>query len=94
MSWPCLSRTVAAPALVRAVELASRVRLHAGLRSNDIEARYEGDISGFLRLLTWWLPMGVVRGPAQDFRRLDQRLEREASATSRWQRGYFHGSAE
>ena len=55
----------------------------------DIEARYEGDISGFLRLLTWWLPPGVVRWVlSQDFRRLDRRLEREATAASRWQRGY------
>ena len=57
--------------------------------NTNIEARYEGDISGFLRLLTGWLPPGVVRWVlSQDFRRLDQRLEREATAASRWQRGY------
>jgi len=55
----------------------------------EVEARYEGDISGFLRVLTWWLPMRVVRWVlSQDFRRLDQRLEREATAASRWRRGY------
>jgi uncharacterized protein YndB with AHSA1/START domain len=54
-----------------------------------IEARYEGDISGFLRLLTWWLPRGVVRWVlAQDFRRLDERITREAMAASRRQPGY------
>jgi len=55
--------------------------------NTDIEARYEGDISGFLRLLTGWLPPGVVRWVlSQDFRRLDQRLGREATAKSRRQR--------
>jgi uncharacterized protein YndB with AHSA1/START domain len=55
----------------------------------NVEARYEGDISGFLRLLTWWLPAGVVRWVlSKDFRRLDQRFEREATAANRWQRGY------
>jgi uncharacterized protein YndB with AHSA1/START domain len=57
--------------------------------NTSIEARYEGDISGFLRLLTGWLPPGVARWVlSQDFRRLDQTLEREAIAASRWQRGY------
>ena len=57
--------------------------------TTDVEARYEGDISGFLRLLTGWLPTPLVRWVlAQDFRRLDQRLDREATAASRWQRGY------
>jgi hypothetical protein len=60
----------------------------AGEHTN-IEARYEGDISGFLRVLTGWLPRGVVRWVlSQDFRRLDQLLERKAMAASRWQRGY------
>ncbi len=60
----------------------------AGVNTN-IEARYEGDISGFLRVLTWWLPPAIVRWVlSQDFRRLDQRLEREATAASRLQRGY------
>ena len=53
-----------------------------------IEARYEGDISGHLRLLTGWLPRGVARWIlSQDFRRLDQQLEREAAAARRWERG-------
>jgi len=53
--------------------------------NTGIEARYEGDISGFLRVLTWWLPRGVVRWIlSQDFRRLDERLAREATAASRW----------
>jgi uncharacterized protein YndB with AHSA1/START domain len=57
--------------------------------NTDIQARYEGDISGFLRLLTGWAPPGVVRWVlSQDFRRLDQRLRREATAASRWQHGY------
>ena len=58
-------------------------------QNTDIKARYEGDISGFLRLLTGWAPPGVVRWVlSQDFRRLDQRLRREATAASRWQHGY------
>jgi len=57
--------------------------------NTNIEAHYEGDISGFLRLLTGWLPPGVVRWVLSlDFRRLDQRLDREATAESRWRRGY------
>ena len=55
----------------------------------DIEARYEGDISGFLRVLTGWAPPGVVRWVlSQDFRRLDQRLGRDSTTPSRWQRAY------
>ena len=58
--------------------------------STNVRASYEGDISGSLRLLTGWLPPGVVRWIlAQDFRRLDQRLERETQAASRWQQGYL-----
>jgi uncharacterized protein YndB with AHSA1/START domain len=57
--------------------------------NTDIEARYEGDISGFLRLLTGWAPPAVVRWIlSQDFRRLDQRLGRGATTLGRWQRGY------
>jgi uncharacterized protein YndB with AHSA1/START domain len=57
--------------------------------NTNIEARYEGDISGFLRLLTWWAPPGVVRWVlSRDFLRLDQRLGREATTPSRWQHGY------
>ena len=54
-----------------------------------VRATYEGDISGSLRLLTWWWPMGVVRWVlAQDFRRIDRLLEREGRAASRWQGDY------
>ncbi len=57
--------------------------------NTNVEARYEGDISGFLRVLTWWLPPAVVRWVlSQDFRRLDQLFERELTAANRWQRGY------
>jgi hypothetical protein len=57
--------------------------------NTDIEASYEGDISGFLRLLTGWAPPGVVRWIlSQDFRRLDQLLERDATAASGWPREY------
>ena len=54
-----------------------------------IRASYDGDVSGSLRLLTGWLPPAVVRWIlAQDFRRLGDRLEREATAADRWRRGY------
>src|SRR4029079_6172153 len=57
--------------------------------NTNVEARYEGDISGSLRLLTWWLPRGVLLWVlAQDFRRLDRLFEREATAANRWQRRY------
>ena len=57
--------------------------------NTDIVARYAGDISGFLRLLTGWAPPWIVRWIlSQDFRRLDQRLDREARAADRWQRGH------
>ena len=57
--------------------------------NTTVQARYEGDISGSLRLLTWWLPPGVVRWVlSRDFRRLNQLFEREAMAANRWQRGY------
>jgi uncharacterized protein YndB with AHSA1/START domain len=56
--------------------------------NTNVEARYEGDISGFLRLLTGWAPAAVVRWVlSQDFRRLDLLLEREATAARGWQRG-------
>ena len=56
----------------------------------SVRASYEGDISGSLRLMTGWLPPGVVGWIlAQDFRRLDQRLKREVQAATRWQRGYL-----
>lgn len=58
----------------------------------SVRATYAGDISGSLRLLTWWLPLGIVRWIlARDFRRLDQRLERESAAATRWRRGYLDG---
>jgi uncharacterized protein YndB with AHSA1/START domain len=59
-----------------------------------VRASYEGNISGSLRLLTGWLPLRVVRWIlAQDFRRLDRRLEGEAQAANRWQRGYLSDTA-
>jgi hypothetical protein len=55
----------------------------------SVRATYTGDISGSLRLLTWWLPTGLTGWIlARDFHRLDQRLEREIRAASRWQRGF------
>ena len=55
-----------------------------------VRASYEGDISGSLRLLTAWLPPGIARWIlAQDFRRLEHRLERDAQAASRSKRGYL-----
>ena len=52
-----------------------------------IHARYEGDLSGSLRLLVGWLPSWATYWIlAQDFQRLDRRLTREAQALRRWQR--------
>jgi uncharacterized protein YndB with AHSA1/START domain len=60
----------------------------------SVRASYQGDISGSLRLLAGWLPPDVVRWIlAQDFRRLDQRLERRAQAESRWQRAWLADGA-
>jgi uncharacterized protein YndB with AHSA1/START domain len=60
----------------------------------EVEARYAGDITGFLRLVTGWLPTGVVRWIlSQDFRRLDRRLGREATAEDRWHRGHHLDAA-
>ena len=90
MSWPSWSRTVAWSGYRprRGTRESSTSARPAGENTN-IEARYEGDISGFLRLLTVVVATGIVRWVlSQDFRRLDQRLEREATAASRWQRGY------
>jgi uncharacterized protein YndB with AHSA1/START domain len=51
----------------------------------NVEARYEGEISGFLRLVVGWWPPGVVRWVlSQDFRRLDQRLDRQSTSAGRW----------
>ena len=59
-----------------------------------IRASYEGDISGLLRLLTWWMPLWVVRWIlAQDFRRLRGLLDRDAHAARRWRVGY-HSDVE
>jgi hypothetical protein len=66
------------------VEYACQVDGDGGTR---IRARYEGDISGALRLLVGWLPASVTHWIlAQDFRRLrrvlarDLRMVREAGA--------------
>lgn len=54
-----------------------------------VRASYEGDISGSLRILTGWLPPAVVGWIlAQDFRRIDGLLERDAQEASRWQRAH------
>jgi uncharacterized protein YndB with AHSA1/START domain len=54
-----------------------------------VDARYEGDITGFLRVLTGWLPSPAVRWVlAQDFRRLGGRLDREVDEARRWQRAH------
>ena len=55
----------------------------------QVRARYDGDVTGSLRLLTWWLPMSLVGWVlSRDFRRIDQKLEREATAADRWRRGH------
>ena len=60
--------------------------VHEGTR---VRASYEGDISGSLRFLTAWWPPGVVRWVlAQDFRRIDRLLEREARAATRWEQAH------
>jgi hypothetical protein len=60
----------------------------------SIRAIYTGDVEGTLRLLTGWLPPGVLGWIlARDFSRLDDRLERETRAESRWRRGYLDDAA-
>jgi hypothetical protein len=50
-----------------------------------IHARYEGDISGSLRLLAAPVPPPLARWIlAQDFRRLQRRLDREDRAARTW----------
>jgi len=57
-----------------------------------VQATYEGDVVGLLRLLVGWLPTDVFGWIlARDFRRLDRVLAREAQAARRWQNHYPDG---
>jgi uncharacterized protein YndB with AHSA1/START domain len=57
-----------------------------------IQATYEGDVVGLLRVLVGWLPTGVFGWIlSRDFRRLNRVLAREAQATRRWQNHYPDG---
>jgi uncharacterized protein YndB with AHSA1/START domain len=57
-----------------------------------VQATYEGDVVGLLRVLVGWLPTGVFGWIlARDFRRLNRILERDAQATRRWQHHYPAG---
>ena len=50
-----------------------------------IEATYEGDVVGLLRVLVGWLPTAVFGWIlSRDFRRLDRVLSRDAQAARRW----------
>ena len=50
-----------------------------------VEARYEGELSGSARWILGWVPLWAWRRIlAQDFRRLDRLLAREARAVERW----------
>ena len=54
-------------------------------RTTRVEARYSGDLGGPVRWLLGWLPSWATRWIlAQDFRRLDRLLTREARAVERW----------
>jgi len=60
-----------------------------------VEATYEGDVVGLLRVLVGWLPTGVFGWIlARDFRRLNRVLASEARATRRWQNHYPDGVPE
>ena len=60
-----------------------------------IQATYEGDVEGFLRVLVGWLPSGLFGWIlSRDFRRLDRVLSREARAARRWQNHYAAGLPE
>lgn len=57
-----------------------------------IQATYEGDVVGLLRVLVGWLPTGVFGWIlARDFRRLNRVLATEAQAARRWQDHYPDG---
>ena len=58
-----------------------------------IEATYEGDVVGLLRVLVGWLPTAVFGWIlSRDFRRLDRVLSREAQAARRWDDHYPDGA--
>jgi hypothetical protein len=57
-----------------------------------IEATYEGDVVGLLRVLVGWLPTAVFGWIlSRDFRRLDRVLSRDAQAAKRWHDHYPDG---
>lgn len=57
-----------------------------------IEATYEGDVVGLLRVLVGWLPASVFGWIlARDFVRLNRVLAKEAQAARRWLNHYPHG---
>ena len=65
----------------------ARVAYHcAGIGGiTHVEARYSGELGGPVRWLLGWLPSSAMRWIlAQDFRRLDRLLTREARAVERW----------
>ena len=60
-----------------------------------IQATYEGDVVGLLRVLVGWLPTGVFGWIlARDFRRLNRVLTKEAKATRRWRNHHPDGVRE
>ena len=57
-----------------------------------IQATYEGDVVGLLRVLVGWLPADVFGWIlSRDFRRLNRVLTKEAQAARRWQNHYPDG---
>jgi len=57
-----------------------------------IEATYEGDVVGLLRVLVGWLPTAVFGWIlSRDFRRLDRVLSRDAQTARRWHDHYPDG---
>lgn len=61
-------------------------------RQTHIQATYEGDIAGFLRLVVGWIPGWATRRIlARDFHRLGRLLSREERAERQWTRR--HGAA-
>jgi len=60
-----------------------------------IEATYEGDVVGLLRVLVGWLPTAVFGWIlSRDFRRLDRVLSREVQAARRWHDRYPDGAPQ
>ena len=57
-----------------------------------IQATYEGDVVGLLRVLVGWLPASVFGWIlSRDFRRLNRVLGSEAKAARRWRNRYPNG---